>query len=188
MHTTPVSLLERLRLPDQPEAWNQFVELYTPLLYRWARKMRLATQEAADLVQDVLTVLVQKLPEFRHDRQHSFRGWLHTVTLNKYRETLRRRVVAPVQGNSAALSDLAVPDDAAAFSEEEYRRYLVGQALKVMRAEFQPATWQSCWEYVVAGRPAAEVAAEFGLTANAVRLAKVRVLRLLRRRLEGLLD
>jgi RNA polymerase sigma-70 factor (ECF subfamily) len=188
MHTTPVSLLERLRQPDQPGAWNQFVELYTPLLYRWARRMRLPSQEAADLVQDVLVVLVRKLPEFRYDQHQSFRGWLHTVTLNKYRETLRRRVVPPLEEKTAALSDLAVPDDAAEFGEEEYRRYLVGRALQVMRDEFQPATWQACWEYVVAGRPAADVAAQLGLTANAVRLSKVRVLRLLRRRLEGLLD
>jgi RNA polymerase sigma-70 factor (ECF subfamily) len=50
MHTTHASLLERLRRPDQPDAWNHFVSLYTPLLYRWARRVGLAGADAADLV------------------------------------------------------------------------------------------------------------------------------------------
>jgi RNA polymerase sigma-70 factor (ECF subfamily) len=40
MNTTLPSLLQRLRLPDQPKAWARFVELYTPLLYSWARRAR----------------------------------------------------------------------------------------------------------------------------------------------------
>src|SRR5439155_1137549 len=38
MVRTPVSLLERLRRPGAQGAWTQFVELYTPLLYFWARR------------------------------------------------------------------------------------------------------------------------------------------------------
>jgi hypothetical protein len=30
MHTTPVSLLQRLRQAPTPEAWDRFVGLYTP--------------------------------------------------------------------------------------------------------------------------------------------------------------
>ena len=52
----------------------------------------------------------------------------------------------------------------------------------------KPATWRACWEFVVSDRPAKEVAAELGLTVNAVYLAKSRVLRRLRHELVGLLD
>src|SRR5579871_5497349 len=34
---TPASLLERLRQPEGPAAWERFVFLYTPLLCHWAR-------------------------------------------------------------------------------------------------------------------------------------------------------
>ena len=61
-------------------------------------------------------------------------------------------------------------------------------ALKVMRAEFETTTWQACWEFVVSGRPAAEVAKELGLSVAVVYSAKYRVLRRLRQELEGLLD
>jgi RNA polymerase sigma-70 factor (ECF subfamily) len=57
-----------------------------------------------------------------------------------------------------------------------------------MQAEFSAATWKACWECVVEGRPAAEVAAELGISENAVYLARCRVLRRLRRELDGLLD
>jgi RNA polymerase sigma-70 factor (ECF subfamily) len=82
MDKTPASLLHRLRQPNAVDAWPRFVELYTPLLYYWAKRLGLQQQDAADLVQDVFVLLVQKLPEFAYDRHKSFRGWLRTVTLN----------------------------------------------------------------------------------------------------------
>ena len=90
MDSTPVSLLERLRRPAEQAAWERFVRLYTPLLCQWARRLGLRGADAADLVQDVFVVLVQKLPEFRYDPRRRFRGWLWTVTLNKWRERRRR--------------------------------------------------------------------------------------------------
>jgi RNA polymerase sigma-70 factor (ECF subfamily) len=181
-------LLERLRQPDQPAAWAQFVELYTPVLFAWARRLGLQSQDAADLVQEVFAVLVSKLPEFVYDRRQSFRRWLHTVTRNKWRDACRRRGVLPQESDPDALEDLASPDGTDALAETEYRRHLVRRALEIMRADFEPATWKACWEFVVNGRPAAEIAQELGLTANAVHLAKGRVLRRLRTELEGLLD
>jgi RNA polymerase sigma-70 factor (ECF subfamily) len=62
MNATPAGLLERLRRPGDPEAWGRFVQLYTPLLYHWARRLGLPRDGAADLVQEVLTLLVQVTP------------------------------------------------------------------------------------------------------------------------------
>ncbi len=188
MHTTPVSLLERLRSPGEEDAWERFVQLYTPLLVHWARRLGLQGPDAADLVQDVFAVLVQKLPEFRYNPGKRFRGWLWTVTLNCHRERLRRQQ-APVQpGDPEALSQAATPDVTEEVAEEEYRQYLTRRAMELMQAEFQPATWRAFWECVVNERSAAEIGAELGLTENAVYLAKGRVLRRLRKELEGLLD
>ncbi len=90
MDTTPPSLLERLRRADQPAAWDRFAQLYTPLLYYWLRRQGVQQADAADLVQEVFLVLVQKLPAFEYDPGRSFRAWLRTVTLNKLRERRRR--------------------------------------------------------------------------------------------------
>jgi RNA polymerase sigma-70 factor (ECF subfamily) len=184
---TPASLLERLRCPADADSWARFVRLYTPLLYSWAYRVGLQESDAADLIQDVFALLVRKLPEFTYDRNKSFRAWLRTVTLNTWRQRARRAAV-PTEHNDRALADAAQPDPAEAFWEGEYRQHLVGQALRLMEAQFQPESWQACWKHVVEGKSAAEVAKELGMTPGAVRAAKFRVLTRLRQELAGLLD
>jgi RNA polymerase sigma-70 factor, ECF subfamily len=187
MYTTQISLLERLRQPDEQEAWARFVELYTPLLYYWARRAGLQDADAADLVQDVFATLVRKLPEFVYDRNKSFRQWLRTVTLNKWRDRLKRGHKMQ-QLPEAALSELAEPNGADPFWETEYRQHLVSRALQILQTEFQPATWKAFWEFVACGRPARQVAAELGITENAVYIAKCRVLRRLREEFAGMTE
>ena len=53
MDSTSASLLERLRHPEQQTAWTRFVQLYTPMLFHWARRLGLQDDDAADLVQDI---------------------------------------------------------------------------------------------------------------------------------------
>jgi RNA polymerase sigma-70 factor, ECF subfamily len=184
MNTTSVSLLERLRQPGEPDAWRRFVHLYTPLLFHWARDVGLNDNDAADLVQDVLLLLMKKLPEFAYDPGRSFRGWLRTLTINKWREHHRRKS-APAAGEVADLPD---PHADNAFAETEYREHLVSRALQLMQSEFETTTWKACWEFVVSGRPADEIARELGVSVAVVYSAKYRVLRRLRQELDGLLD
>jgi RNA polymerase sigma-70 factor (ECF subfamily) len=184
MNSTPASLLVRVRKRTDQEAWTRFVELYTPFLYSWARCLNLPPEEAADLVQDVFTLLVQKLPKFEYRQQGSFRRWLRAVALNKWREKRRRRAVS---------TNYPLPEDVPeradeSFSEVEYRKFLIHRALELMQVEFQPTTWKACWEHVVSGLTAAEVARQLGISENAVYLAKSRVLRRLRIELAELMD
>ena len=188
MFTTSGSLLEQLRRPNEEAAWTRFVKLYTPLIYTWGRRMGVRRQEAVDLVQDVLTVLVQKLPSFSYDRGKSFRAWLRTVTRNKLREQWRRRPGSMVNASDSFLDDLARNSDRDTFEEKEYRRHLVRRALQLMQVDFEPTTWKACWEHIVSGRSAAEVGRELGISEGAVYVAKYRVLRRLRENLTGLLD
>jgi RNA polymerase sigma-70 factor (ECF subfamily) len=185
MTTTHVSLLERLGRPHERQAWERFVELYTPLLWSWARQVGLQESDASDLVQDVFILLLEKMPQFTYDRHGSFRAWLKTVTLNKWRETRRR---ASARREGGPLPDQGAGDGPEAFWEAEYRRHVVGQALRVMQADFEPKTWQACWEMVVDGQPAARVAAKLGVRVGTVYAAKCRVLARLRQELAGLLD
>jgi RNA polymerase sigma-70 factor (ECF subfamily) len=184
MNSTSVSLLERLRQVPDEAAWERFVRLYTPLLLYWARRRGLQDEDAADLVQDVLVVLVRKLPEFQYQADRSFRGWMRAVLMNKWRD--RRDRGKAVQLDTDLQPEASADEDD--LDDREYRLYVIGRALRLMSSEFEPSTWQSCWETVVGGRSAAEVAAELGITVNAVYLGKSRVLARLRQDLEGLLD
>jgi RNA polymerase sigma-70 factor (ECF subfamily) len=187
MHTTPVSLLQRLRQSPGPDAWRRFADLYSPLCYYWARRLGLQQSDAADLVQDVFLRLLRKLPEFTYDPGHSFRSWLRTVFVNQWRDNLRRPAAVGVGGSDAGGTEAAAPDDVVALTEAEYRHYLAQRALKLMQAQFQPTTWRACWMQAVEGRPAAEVAAELGISEGAAYVAKCRVLRRLREELDGLI-
>jgi RNA polymerase sigma-70 factor (ECF subfamily) len=110
------------------------------------------------------------------------------VTLNRWRNQQRRRAVHDRIDPDAHLSDVAAPDGLETFEEDEYRRHVVGRALELIQADFQPTTWKAFWEFMVNGRSAAEVAAELGLAVGAVRAAKFRVLCRLHEELAGLLD
>src|SRR5439155_17430108 len=112
-------------------SWKRFVQLYTPLLLFWAQRCGLQNQDAADLVQEVFVTLVQKMPEFRYDAQRSFRNWLRTITLNKWRDFLRRR--ARPGAAAGDLTDLPAPPEADALEEREYRQHLVRRALQLMQ-------------------------------------------------------
>ena len=185
MHSTSASLLERLQEPGDQAAWERFAQLYTPVLFAWARRLGLNAEDAADLVQEVFTLLVQKLPEFRYHPGKKFRGWLYTVTVNKLREGKRRLNVPLVP---ADLANHAGRENGDFLAEAEYRQYLTNRAFQLMQADFQQATWRAFWEHVGVGRPARDVAAERGLRMGAVYAAKTRVLARLRAELRGLLD
>lgn len=90
MTRTPKSLLQRLRQAADRTAWEQFVALYTPLLYRWALRLGLQGPDAADAVQDVFVILVRRLPHFEYDPSRSFRAWLKKVTRDVWRLRCRR--------------------------------------------------------------------------------------------------
>ncbi|QEL20577.1 hypothetical protein [Limnoglobus roseus] len=100
----------------------------------------------------------------------------------------RRAAARPVSVTDAFVEEPAVTDPAEAIDAAEYRRYLVGRAVRFMRGEFQPATWQAFVEMVSEDRPAAAVAADLGLSVAAVYAAKARVLRRVRQELDGLAD
>jgi RNA polymerase sigma-70 factor (ECF subfamily) len=183
---TPRTLLERLRQPGNSAAWERFLGLYTPLLYRHARSLGLQEADAADLVQDVLTLLFRKLPEFRHAGPGSFRAWLRVVMRNKLAERRRQRV--PATAEEAALAELESPDEQGALEETEYRRHLVQQGLVALRDEFPATTWKAFERYALDGCEVEQVAAELGVRVGTVYAAKSRVLSRLRQELDGLLD
>lgn len=190
MHTTSLTLLQRVASPEDREAWDRFVSLYSPLLLRWGQRSGLSLDEAADLAQEVFLILMKELPGFRYDpARGGFRNWLKTVTINKCRERQRRKTLATGAGGSGAiLNDVTSHGDLEASWDREYDQHLVRRALEIMEAQFERKTWQACWELTVNDRKAVDVAAELSMTEAAVYVAKSRVLRRLRQEFVELLS
>ena len=194
MPDTPISLLERLRLRPDAASWRRLVDLYTPLIRTWLRRHALQDPDADDLTQDVLGVLVRELPNFRHDlRRGAFRRWLRTVTVNRLRVFWRSQRGRPLSGGGSdlghVLDQLADPDSGLSrLWDREHDLHVARRLLELLEPEFEPATWRAFRLLVLEGRATAEVAAELGLSPNAVRIAKSRVLRRFRQEADGLID
>lgn len=189
MVRTPASLLERLKRPEDKEAWQRFVRLYTPMIHRWAVAAGLESNDANDLTQEVFLTLIRVLPEFVYDPHKSFRGWLKTVAINRLRDS-NRRLQGKRRLEHAAIDRITDENDtdpAKLFEEADYRQYLVGRAMQLIQTDFEPTTWQIWKACVVMGQPPRDVAERFGVTVNAVYLTKARVLRRLREELDGFL-
>lgn len=187
MNITPVSLLEQLRRSPDEATWTRFVHLYSPLLFGWARQAGLDEDAAGDLVQDVFVVLLKELPRFEYNPAHSFRAWLKTIVLNRWRNQMKRQTRVPVSRGNNLLADMPTPDESL-FQEQEHRRQLLRRAIELLCHEFQPPTWKAFQEHGMHGRSAAEVAAELGMTVASVYAAKCRVLGRLRGYLRGFLE
>lgn len=184
MHTTSPSLLERLRCHRREEDWERFVAFYTPLLCLWARRLGVAGADVEDVVQDVMAILVAKLPEFVYDPQQRLRGWLWTILANKVRQRHRRAVaVAPLTDSVEPVA----PDWPGEADEAEYRQFVVQRALELIRGDFQTPTWEA-FQAVSQGEPPAQVAARLGMNVASVYAARSRVLKRMREEVEGLLD
>src|SRR5688572_32220569 len=81
---TRVTLLNRLRDGTDSDAWREFIRLYGPVVYGFARNRGLQDADAADLMQDVMRSVSVAAQDLNYDpRKGSFRGWLFTVTRNK---------------------------------------------------------------------------------------------------------
>jgi RNA polymerase sigma-70 factor, ECF subfamily len=185
--STSLTLLERLRERNRPDAWNRFVHLYTPLLQRWAKQQGFQDADSADLTQEVLVKLMNELPHYARGEGQSFRGWLYRVTANQCRD-FRRRKASRALPAADGLSGFDAESPVSDFEEREYRTSLVNRALELIRDEFNDRTWTAFRQLMVEGRSAAEVASALGITENAVYLARHRVLTRLRREIDGFVE
>jgi RNA polymerase sigma-70 factor (ECF subfamily) len=181
---TSWSLLRSVQ-DGSPEGWQRIVALYAPVVARWCRRAGLQAADIDNVLQDVFLTVARLLATFRSDRGSGrFRAWLSTITRSRLSDHHRRAGRGPpaVGGDDARrqLEDLAAPGDDEqvdpVFRDLELRR-----ALDLVRAEVAPPTWDAFWRTAVEGRTATDVAAGLGLSAAAVRLARLRVLRRLRR-------
>jgi RNA polymerase sigma-70 factor (ECF subfamily) len=178
---TRASLLVRLRDPRDEAAWTEFVELYGPVVYGYARKQRLQDADAADLCQDVLHAVARAVGRLEYDpRRGAFRNWLFTVVRRKLwnrRAVEERR--AQASGDSATqllLERVPAPAPEEAEWEAEWQDRLFAWACREIRREVTEGTWQAFWRTAVDGQPGKQVAADLGLSPTAVYSARSRVL------------
>ncbi|MDY3553729.1 sigma-70 family RNA polymerase sigma factor [Gemmata sp. JC717] len=182
--STQAGLIAGVQQGD-PSAWHQLTAIYGPLVYGWARRVGLHNEDAADITQEVFRSVAARASRFQHGRPgDTFRGWLWTVTHNKLRDFWRQRAVRPqAAGGTDAQDRLLLIAESGSDSRPGLAAETEGllrRAMELVRAEFEPRSWDAFWRAAVEGHPAADIARELGMTANAVYIARSRILNRLR--------
>ncbi|MDC0278868.1 sigma-70 family RNA polymerase sigma factor [bacterium] len=179
---TSKTLIGRLALDPSGDAWREFVDKYAPTVYAWAWQSGLQESDAADVTQDVLLKLLEKMRVFQYDPSRgSFRGWLKTITVNSARDCGRRLARQPVGPDG--LSSVGHPsawDDLGKRIDEEYRRQLLMQAEATVREHVQANTWRAYEMLVKEGLPVTQVAQSLKMKVAEIYVAKSRVLKRLK--------
>ncbi|MCC9602845.1 sigma-70 family RNA polymerase sigma factor [Stieleria sp. JC731] len=176
------------RLPDHADtaAWQEFVQLYEPLIYGIGRRHGLQPSDATDLVQEVLIAVAQSVEKFEPNEQRGrFRSWLFRVARNQSLNRLRqlRGHVQPV-GGTESLQRLA--DVQATCSAEQefaiaFRRRAFRWAARKVRTTVRPETWEAFSRTAIECQSPRTVANDLNIDVGAVYLARSRVMSHLKR-------
>jgi len=115
-----------------------------------------------DVVQDVLKIVVQKLPDFERRREGSFRAWLRVVTANCLRAHWRSEKYRPLATGDSEflqkLQELEDPDSALAQAwDAEHDRHVARRLLELIEPQFEPATLVAFRKVVIEGLKPARV-------------------------------
>jgi RNA polymerase sigma factor (sigma-70 family) len=182
INVTPItrpSLLLRVRDAADAAAWEQFVEIYTPLIFGFCRSRGLQEADAADVAQEVMRAVSRSIGRFDYNpEQGTFRSWLFTVTRNKFNNFIERRRNHPPAAGGTAVQELLEAQPCPEHDDNwdhEYHQRLFDWACDRIRPEFQENTWQAFWRTAVGEESGEEVAKALGLSVGAVYIAKSRV-------------
>ena len=153
------SLIARLKDPRDQAAWDEFVEIYRPVVYRIGIQKGLQPADAEDVTQKVLFSVSKAVESWEPDPNRAkFRTWLNRVACNAVINALTRG--KPDQGSGDTnfqelLSQIPAeggPDST--MLQLEIRRESFRVAARQIESEFQPETWQAFWLTAVEGHSA----------------------------------
>jgi len=185
---TRASLLVRLRDRLDQEAWREFVQLYAPVVFHFAKRRGLQDADAADLMQEVLRSVSASVGAF--DAQKGpFRSWLFTLVHRRLYDLLqtRNRQAAGDQVTQDLLNEVPDREDES-FWDREYERQLFHVAAERVRPSFSDATWQAFQLTAVDGVKGEDAAQTLRISVAAVYLAKSRVMAKLKKEIVRMRD
>lgn len=179
------SLIAQIKSTGNQQAWDEFVDLYRPVIYRMARRRGLQDVDAQDLVQSVLVRVAQAIPRWEKTSPDvRFRHWLGRVARNAILSALLRQPQDRAAGGSAAFELLADVAEAHPDLHEELAREALREqylrAAAIVRADVDAATWQAFELTMIHGHSCEAAAKMTRKSVGSIYAARSRVMRRLR--------
>jgi RNA polymerase sigma-70 factor (ECF subfamily) len=181
---TGSTLLTLLRNPADPQAWEAFVDRYTPIVAGWCRGWKLQSADVQEVTQEVLLKLARHIHKFPYDpAKGRFRGWLLTLTRNVWRDFQdSRRRAGQGSGDPHIQRLLEEQEDRNGLAEALDQGFLV-ELYEEARARVQlrvsRETWLAFQLLALEGWSGADVAAKLHMRVVTVYTAKNRVQKML---------
>ena len=187
MDSTRHTLLYKIRDAENAVAWEEFVEIYAPLIYGFAKRQGLQHADASDVVQDSMKSVASAIRNFEYDPDKgSFRSWIYTVARSKLNNHFSRNLKHPSgTGRTTVHQMIAEHPDPSEVDQWDldYKRHLFRWAAEKVRPEFGDTVWNAFWMTAVQDIPPKEVAKDLNIDPGRVYVAKCRVLNRLKERI-----
>jgi RNA polymerase sigma-70 factor (ECF subfamily) len=188
---TNPSLIEQAKCLHDPQAWEQLVSIYQPVLYRIARGQGLSHDHAEDSVQNIFLALAKSIARWEtKDQGPRFRSWLGRIARNTILNALTRSKPDRAKGTTSEfeiLKNLAdnesrrdSRDDS--IIRDQIRLEVIRMAASQIQCHFNQKTWQIFQDLTVDGQNPQQVALSHGCSVGAVYAARCRVISKLRQK------
>jgi RNA polymerase sigma-70 factor (ECF subfamily) len=201
-YPTQPSLLRRLKNTQDHQSWQEFNDIYSQLILRFAIKAGLTEDESREVVQDTMISAAKHLPAFEYDpKVCAFKTWLLNLSNWRIKDQLRKRRSLAVVTSAHLQSGLAddssrtsplerLPDPTGsaleALWDREWRTTLFESALARVKVRVDLQQWQVFDLYALKHWTVNDVAKALGVSSGRVYLIKHRVSLLVRREVRKL--
>lgn len=183
---TRASLILRLQNEADVAAWDEFVGIYGPVIFRAATRRGFQQADADNLVQEVLLAVAQSVSRWlERDDRGSFRHWLLSLARNHAVDMLAKRATRSLgdDGSKAqrVLNEMPVVDEIGSLIDLEYRRSVFQWAARQIQTSVTESTWRAFWLTHVEGLSVQQAADELQARPGNIYLGRSRVMARIRK-------